>query len=461
MRTRTRILIPLIVLALVTLACGISLPGSDTIDTIATNVAATMAGTVQSLIGTAVTALTAVPHDLPTAALPTVAPAPALAPLHVALVSPDRDLYVWDETKPAAVKIVDSGDVDTAVISADGAVIAFTRTSDSMNYSLEAINFDGSGQRVLMNAADFNALPRPDGAVASLPSQMAFVPGSHTLAFNVRLQYEGPGLAFGSTLYNVNVDAPSVSSVLETGESWKFTYSPDGSKIAISQPTGIGIYRADGSLVDDNVLTYPFVNTASEYAWVASPVWSADSTQLMAAVPPQDPWTEPVGNGSLWRVAADGLSGAQTMESPMMYFPSGFAFLSPDLSKVIFFTRLGAATDNTQTLHTAGTDGTTDIAYTTGQFDSTVAWSPDNVHFFYTVRDGPGTISYIGAIGSPAVPVPDITNARDVVWVDASRYLVSTSASGTGSLLLGNLSAPTGVIFNGGGSDYINFSANR
>ena len=453
MKNQTRILIPLVVLALTAVACGISLPGSGTIDTVATNVAAT----VQAL------ANTAIPHDLPTAELPTAtaAPAPALAPLHVSLVSPDRDLYAWDETKPAAVKIVDSGDVDSAVISADGAVIAFTRTSDYMSYSLEAINFDGTGQRVLMNAADFAALPRPDGAVASLPSQMAFVPGSHTLAFNVRLQYEGPGLAFGSTLYNVNVDAPSVSSLLETGQSWKFTYSPDGSKIAISQPTGIGIYNADGSLVDDTVLAYPFVNTASEYAWVASPVWSANSTQLMAAVPPQDPWTEPVGNGSLWRVAADGLSGEQTMETPMMYFPSGFAFISPDLSKVIFFTRLGTPADNQQTLHTAGTDGTTDIAYTTGQFNSTVAWSPDNLHFFYTVRDGPGTISYIGAISLLPVLVPDITNARDVVWVDANRYLVSTSASGNGSLLLGNLSAPTGVIFNGAGSDFISFSVNR
>jgi len=457
MKNRTRILIPLIVLALSAVACGISLPGSGTIDTVATNVAAT----VQALAGTAVTALTPEAHTAPTAELPTVPPTPALPALRVSLVSPDRDLYVWDETMPAAVKIVDSGDVAASVISPDGAFIAFTRTSDYVNYTLEMINFDGSGQRVLMSAADFAALPRPDGAIGSTPSQLVFIPGTHTLAFNVRLAYEGPGLAFGSTLYNVNVDAPSVSSILNTGESWKFTYSPDGSKIAISQPTGIGVYNADGSVVDATVLAYPFVNTASEYAWVASPVWSADSTSLMAAVPPQDPWTEPVGNGSLWRVAADGMTGEQTMESPMMYFPSGFAFISPDLSKVIFFTRLGAPTDNQQTLHTAGVDGTTDIAYTTGQFDSTVAWSPDNLHFFYTVRDGPGTISYIGSIGGAAVPVPDINNARDLVWVDATRYLASTSASGTGSLLLGNLAAPTGVIFNGAGSDFISFSVNR
>ena len=458
MRSRTRLLIPLVVLALVTVACGINLPSSTTIDVVATNVA----GTVEALAGTAIVALTPEAHTLPTVELPTVAPAPAFAPLHLSFVSPDRDLYVWDETMPTAQKIVDSGDVSATAISADGSLVAFTRSADYYNYSLEVIDFDGSGQQVLMDAADFAALPRPDGAVSSIPSQMAFVPGSHTLAFNVRLQYEGPGLAFGTTLYLASMwmPAPSAASWM-SAQSWKFTYSPDGSKIAISLPTGIAIYNADGSLVDGNVLTYPFVNTASEYAWVASPAWSADSTTLMVAVPPQDPWTEPVGNGSLWRVAADGLSGEMTSETPMMYFPSGFAFISPDLTKVIFFTRLGAATDNIQTLHTASVDGTTDIEYTTGQFDSTAAWSPDNVHFFYTVRDGPGTISYIGAIGGAAVLVPDITNAGDITWVDATRYIVSTSASGTGSMLLGNLSAPTGVIFNGSGSDYMSFSVNR
>jgi hypothetical protein len=323
------------------------------------------------------------------------------------------------------------------------------------------INFDGTNQRVLLDAAAFAAMPRPEGSIASTPSQMEFIPNSHTLAFNVRLQYEGPGLSFGPSLHLVNVDTATISSILDVGESWKFTYSPDGTKVAISLPTKIGIYNADGSVVDDTVLVYPFVNTASEYAWVASPVWSSDSSKLMAAVPPQDPWTDPIGDGSLWLAAADGLSGEQTMSTPMMYFPGGFAYISKDLSKVLFFTRLGIATDNMQALHTASVDGTADIAYASGQFDSTVAWSPDNLHFFYTVRDGPGTISYIGIIGGAPVLVPDVNNVRDVTWVDSGRYIASTSASGTGSLLLGNISAPTGVIFNGTGSDFINFSVNR
>jgi len=450
--------IVLVVFALVTISCGISLPGG-TIDSAATSIAAT----IESLAGTAIVALTPEAHTLPTVELPTVAPtaAPVIYPVKVSFVSPDRDLYVWDETMPTAQKRVDTGDVSGSIISPDGTLVVYTRTSDYTNFSLEVINFDGSGQRVLMDAPAFAALPRPSGALSSSPSQMAFIPNSHTLAFNTRIQYEGPGLAFSPALYRIDVDAGTISNILNVGEAWKFTYSPDGSKIAISLPTGIATYNANGTLIDDIVLSYPFVNTASEYAWVASPEWSADSTLMIAAVPPQDPWSEPVGDGSLWRVAADGMYGEQTLSTPMIYNPGGFAYVSPDILKVIFFTRFGAPADNTYTLHTANVDGTNNVAYANGMFDQPISWSPDNTHFFYTLRIADVRTSYLGALGSLPTLIPDIGNANESVWIDANRYLVSTSGGGAGSLLLGTIGAPTGVIYSGTGSAFLNFSVNR
>ena len=452
------LLLVLVVFALVTISCGISLP-TGALDSAATSIAAT----VEALAGTAMVALTPDAHTLPTVALATVAPSPApvVYPLKVSFVSPDRDLYVWDESMPTAQKRVDTGDVSGSAISTDGTLVVYTRTSDFFSYSLEVINFDGTGQRVLMDAAAFAALPRPPSSVSLSPSQMVFVPNSHTLAFNTRVQYEGPGLAFSPVLYRIDVDAGTISNILNVGEAWKFTYSPDGSKIAISLPTGVGTYNADGTTIDDNILTYPFVNTASEYAWVASPVWSADSTQMMVAVPPQDPWTEPVGNGSLWRVAADGMSGEQTLSTTMIYYPGGFGYVSPDLSKVIYFTRFGAPADNTYTLHTANVDGTNNVAYVNGLFDQPVSWSPDNTRFFYTDRVGDARNSYIGTLGALPALIPDISNAGDSKWIDANRYLVSTLGGGSGSLLLGTVGAPTGVIYSGTGDNFLNFSVNR
>jgi hypothetical protein len=182
---------------------------------------------------------------------------------------------------------------------------------------------------------------------------------------------------------------------------------------------------------------------------------------MMVSVPPQEPWTEPVGDGTLWRVDADGMTGEQTLSTPMIYNPSGFAYVSPDLAKIIFFTRFGAPADNTYTLHTANVDGTNNVAYVNGLFDQPVSWSPDNTRFFYTDRVADARNSYIGTLGALPTLIPDISNANDSVWVDANRYLVSTLSSGAGSLLLGTVGAPTGVIYSGSGSGILGFSVNR
>ncbi|EKD88769.1 MAG: hypothetical protein ACD_34C00361G0002, partial [uncultured bacterium] len=54
------ILAGLLVLALVSLACGISIPSGTTID----NAATAVAGTVNALAGTAESLITVIPHDL-------------------------------------------------------------------------------------------------------------------------------------------------------------------------------------------------------------------------------------------------------------------------------------------------------------------------------------------------------------------------------------------------------------
>ena len=137
----------------------------------------------------------------------------------------------------------------------------------------------------------------------------------------------------------------------------------------------------------------------------------------------------------------------------MMYFPAGFAYHFPRSSQAIFFTRLGASTDNIQTLHTANVDGTTNIDYTTGQ--CSISLFPGHriiLHFFYTVRDGAGTTHYIGP-SDPACAGTRHHQCQRFTWVDANRYLSSPPLAGTGSLLLGNIASPTGVIYNGTGNN--------
>lgn len=442
----------LIVLALVSVACRFSLPsGTPT--------------TEVPDAGTATTDGAATPesHDLPTLATTSeaVTPLPAAFPLSVAFVGPDRNLYYWNETISGTTQLTTSADVVNAYVSPDGLLVAFTRTTDEISYSLEVINSDGSGMRTLLAPAGFAALPRPPESLSSVPGQVSWIPNSHKLAMSTRLTFEGPGSSTGDNLYTINADDGMVTTLITFSDVWyyRYTFSPDGTKIAISLPEGIEMYNINGSKLDKKVLAYEFINTASEYAWVASPVWSSDSLTLAAVVPPTEPFADPVADSTVWRVAADGLSGELTMSRQMMYFPSGFASISPDLNQIAYLTRYGAPEDNLRSINISNTDGTGGVVYTSGNIHGSPAWSKDGSKFYYYDQDSG---AFIGQTGSAPLSLPDFISAQSIQWIDGNRFIAATGPTGGWKLLLGTVGSPTGVIYSTPiTSGSLNFTMNR
>ncbi|KAF0110142.1 MAG: Uncharacterized protein FD147_1834 [Chloroflexi bacterium] len=460
MKRNTRSLIAgFLILTLATLACGISIPGGAAIDNAATSVA----GTINALAETAGVALTAIPHDLPTFDLPTLPPVPVEYPIRAAFVSPDGNLYTWAEGMAAPLQLTFTGDVNSSSVSPDGTLIAYTRYASYVLVSLDIINSDGTNQRTLLNAAGFAALPHPAESVGVEPYQIKWAPNSHILAMNTRITYEGPGLQIGDNLFLINGDTGAMSTLISVGPSWRFFYSPDGTKIAITYPTGIDIYNSDGAKIAGPVLVHDFINTASEYAWVTSPVWSADGATLAGGIPPKEPWVDAPANSYVYQVAADGLSGGLVFGAPMPGMTGGSVAVSPDLNKILYYTRLGLPADNTYTLHVANIDGSANVDYATGRFRGDPVWSPDNSHFFYTLGDGLSSNSFIGQVGVGPAAVMDYNNAIDAQWVDANRYLVTTNNAGRWRLLLGTIGAPTGLIYDSISpyTSRLTFSVNR
>ncbi|PKN99185.1 MAG: hypothetical protein CVU42_10000 [Chloroflexi bacterium HGW-Chloroflexi-4] len=464
MNRKTRSIIAgLMVLVLVSLSCGISIPSGAAIDNAATSVA----GTVAALAGTAESLITAIPHEItlsPAEELPTLPPLVEAAPLRVSFATPEGSLYTWSDGMGAPVMLVGPENICCSFISPDGSMVAFIRTMDYQFVSLEVINIDGSNRHTLLDAITLNALPRPAESIGSDVGQIAWVPNSHVLAFNTRTLYEGPGLAYSENLYLVNAETSALTTLLSTGSSsWKFIYSPDATKIAISLPTQVDMYYANGSVLKLNEIYYDFVNTASEYAWVASPSWSEDSANLVAGVPPANPWDAVPGDSRIYRWAADGLSGEIFLQTQMPFLEGGNVAFSPDQSKFIYFTRFGAPADNAYTLNVGFFDGTPSVAYVNGSFNENPVWSPDNTHFYYAIGSGGTNTPYIGQVGAAPVAIADYANAGQIKWLDANRYLVVSQGAGTSRLLLGTLGAPTGLIYESAATppNYLVFSVNR
>ena len=439
MTRKVKILLSLVVLIAAALACDyLPSPGpsDDAGDAIATSVAATLAAAESS----------APDEGSPPESLEPEAP----AVLKVAFVK-DGDAWYWEEGT-APVSLTALGDVVEAQISNDGQVIALVRQYDWNNQEIYAVNSDGSDLRTLVSLADFSGMVLEPDAISAVPYRVAWVPGTHILAFNTRLTYEGPGLVLPDELRLVDADSGALSILLAPGSGGDFYYSPDGSQIALSTGTLISVVSADGTSFRD-LLTFPMVITYSEYIYYPRVTWSADGSYLRAVIPPHDPLADPPEITKIWHLPADGTPPSSLLNlSPVPFFQE-VPSLSPDLAQAAYLSVVSTGSPPVVDLHIAQLDGSSDVVYASGPY-SFSGWSPDNEHFIYTEN---GNYPRIGRVGDSPIDFTGVTLMTDLSWVDEERFLYLNRLTGSWELWLGDLGAPASLIASTTG-DRISFS---
>lgn len=431
-------------LVLAALACANPLNGGGTLpdgDAIATTVAETLTAAVS--IGDEETEVPpGDPSDEPPAATdpaPTDAPAGGSPDVLRVAYGDEADLWIW--TEGVGSDQVYTGDRVTDVLfSDDGSLVAFKTSTENYRFTgIWAVNVDGSNLRRLVTADEINVLvPLGDALRADL-FQWQFVPGTHTLAFNTRLHYEGPGLDIQDDLRLLNIDTGVLSTLFDVGQAGMFYYSPDGSQIALVKPGEIDLVNADGSNRREDVLVHPHVNTASEYQFYAIPRWHAGGSQLSVIIPSAEPFGDDPSM-AVWTVPTDG-SGA-SLEST---FPTSLALFdsdilqSPDFSKVIYLEQVGEPTDNTWELHIANQNGSGDINFYTGQMRFT-NWNPDSSWFVFKENNE----YFLGQVGSDGIwPLADTLPVFEMAWIDSGRYLYFSGSYGAFDLRIGSFAAPS------------------
>jgi hypothetical protein len=446
------------ILGLLIASCGVlQTPATPSEDFINTSVAQTVNAQIPA---TDEPALTETPAPQLTEA-PAETETPPLAPLAVAFVSPDHNAYYWNESLASPTQLTTSNDVQQALVSPDGTKVVLVRSTDWISYSLDVINADASGLRNLVLPANFAALPRPADTLATIPSHVSWMPDSLTIAMTTRIAYEGPGGAAGESLFLINSNTSAMSTLLTIASEWNwdYTFSPDASLIAISRPEGMDIYNGDGSLLIADLITFPFVNTASEYAWIPDPVWSPDGTALVVVVPPQDPWSFTPADSKVYQWNTTDASAVLRFTAVMSYWPMEIASIAPDLSKLLYLVQDGDPMDNRHALTLVNVDGSGSQVIDSGELYNLPEWSTDAGRFYYYSNAGQ---AYIVEPGSAPVGYPAYYQVRDVKWVDPVRFIgVSGPVSGW-QLFLGSVSAPAVIIFAGTtGDDQIQFTTNR
>jgi hypothetical protein len=342
----------------------------------------------------------------------------------------EGNLYFW--TVDGKTQLTSSGDAYSPRISPDGQVIAFLRPVDEYHLELWAIDTDGTNERRLVGVADLDVIgggARDQNAVAINPYHYTWVPGfstpgkkpAHILAFNTQQVFQGPGLSLLDDLHLVNADTMEIKYLLLSGWGGEFTFSPDGSQIAITNLNSISLCQADASNYR-NVLTYEPVNSYSEYRFYADPVWSPDNAFLRVAIPPEDPLAETPLPTGIWIIPTNGEPVSQVGSVMAVPFFEQPVVFSPDLSRIIYFREAGLPAENRRELHLAAYDGSDDRMYMDGSLVHFLEWATDSIRFSYNV--GESQEAWIGdSEASPVLFPLDPVGIIDVRWLDARNFL--------------------------------------
>jgi hypothetical protein len=408
------------------LSCSvIGTGGDDAPDAVATSVAATLTAVqVEADQAHSLPTATILP-DGPAAVVPSATPAVPL-PLRFALNDTQGSLWVW-EAGGMPQKLVDRDHIIEVRLSPDKQIIAFLSSADYINYTLKVIGFDGSNQRVLLSPADFLPLANTPDATGVKPFGWKWTPDGRRIGFVSSPTFEGPGLVLNNDLHFVEVASGVREEFLSPGEGGMFYFSPDGSRLALVEPTSISIINTEGSGRLDDVLTFEMINTASEYMYYPTPLWSPDSQFLLAAIPPTQPFAESPADTRIFRIPADGSAPVIVNHVPSIFFePVAF---SPDADHFTYFEMGSVFGSPPEGLHLVSLPGGED-SLVSGSPSRFLGWSPDSQHFLFTQDSN--SVLKIGTAAEEPVFVLDSGDGKFISgkWLSDENYVFMVRRSG-------------------------------
>lgn len=373
--------------------------------------------------------------------LPPVADAPLLAyiqggNLFVAQLNWAGDLL----TAGTINQLTNDGDAINLQISPDGQKIVFIRSVATGNEELVLINSDGSGHILL--AASSSLPPVPDTNPAETGrvfGQLQWLANSQTILFNTRwLSLVGPGIGEANDLWSVSAGNVAVERLAPGMGGGQFAISA-ANELILSTPTEVFRVREDGQR--ETLITFPFVNTASEYAYYPTIQWVANETAAFVAIPSPNAW-ETDATTTIWRITSGGAAESfaslpgNTLFNPVIWSATG--------SWLAYVHYLVDPTNPPPHLVIADGLGGNATGYTNGSQLRFLGWSEDEIHFVYA---GEGFYA-VGTWGGEPIILPmDVgTVAQSVDWVSPTTFVMTVGSFGNWQINSGNLTGSSTTL---------------
>ena len=389
--------------------------------------AATAAPPAEDAIATAVAATLAADTSATSFVPPTeVPPTPSVeAPASPkAVYVLEGNVWLWQPGNPT-FQLTTSGDARHLRISPDGQIVAFVRALDETTVEIWAVDIDGRNLRRLVSADDLARIPRPDEAVGTDIGQMEWVPGTHTLAYSTVPLFIGPGLMPANNLQLVDADTAAQRTFLEPGQGGRFAFSPDGTRVVVSTATQIDLLWLDGRAPRQQLLAYSPVMTYSEYTFVARPQWAPDGSHLLVFIPPSEALVTPAPSSAVWYLPADGSAARQLASfttTALWGVGDNTPLFNPALTHLVYFSEEG----ETQSLHVAAVDGSSDEVYASAPQITFFGWAPAALQFVYAADENAPLLAQVAGASAPLIN-ESTREVRDVTWLTDDIFLFTLS----------------------------------
>lgn len=413
-------------------------PSPNDQDTLATAVAATLAAEA-AVVNLAETPIPAATEKTAPTSQASAQPYQELS-MQEYLLAYTNDGNVWTLSPDGAtLQLTSRGDVVKLLLSDDRQMIVYIRQSAQPDlFEVRAVATDGSSDRQILSQETLDSLYPLDGALHFLTSQMEFIPGTHSLLFNTRATFDGPGLVKNDDLYRLDVDTGELIQIIARERGGDFTISPDGKMLALSQADSIALVSIDGDDLHTDLVTFQPVITYSEYQYYPILVWAPDSTRFGVFIPSSDPLAEDSG-GTVWILPMEGAPYSFPFIKGDVFFPqsNGGSLLSSDLQTVAFLREDDQG--QAELLFLSNVDGTNSRLYDEGDIHW-LGWNVDGSLFAY--RRGETGLT----LGRPGSNPQSLADGRSLRWITDEIYVLQSGQRGSWTLTLGHVDGSNKVL---------------
>ncbi|MAS36781.1 MAG: hypothetical protein CL610_22440 [Anaerolineaceae bacterium] len=323
--------------------------------------------------------------------------------------SGDRITVTYADTGAILSSTVRLPDAQHPIVSDDAAWIASVDHTNEFDAEIAITRVATNETRHPVRRVDL-AMMRSEAGVAGYgPLHMAWIPGTHRLAFSTRVYYRGDGIhePIADDLWLLNADTGEITPVLQPGEGGHFTLSPDGRFAVVENQARLLLADLTNQSVREIVLAN-YRTIGAGHTLIYPPVhWLPDSSGFFIVNATSDEAIMMQSDGvvEVWQVWV-GDEAPQLIGSHTAFFPT-FS-ISPDLSKAAYW-HTTAPQSNERTLLVADLAGAEVVEVMTANQLDFGRWLLDSQHFTLTLnRPNAGRVTLVADIcGTIPLALPE------------------------------------------------------